>query len=232
MARIRSIHPDALKSRKLAAAGLAAETCYWRLQTVCDDEGRCEDDPRLLWHTLFPQHDDVDDGVVDGMLDALALEGLIVRYEAGGVRYLAVVRFGDFQHPQRPKPSLIPAPSANGTHHVRDDDATDRVHALPGEGEGGEKERETRDAPAAPSRVASGPRRKRPLTPVPETFELTDERLEWCRENCPNLDAVAATQEWLTSCKAKDFRYANWDAAWQNAMRRATRWHKTSEVRR
>lgn len=124
MPRIRSVHPDALKSRKLAAAGLAAEACYWRLQTVCDDEGRCEDDPRLLWHTLFPQHDDVTAETVDGFLAALADAGLIVRYESGGVRYLAVTRFEDYQHPQKPKPSGIPSPPDTATEDVQGDNGT------------------------------------------------------------------------------------------------------------
>lgn len=95
-----------------------------------------------------------------------------------------------------------------------------------------ESERGAVNGAAAPKRVASGPRRKRKVTPVPASFELTDDRLAWCRESQPGLDPFAATQEWLTACAAKDLQYVDWDAAWKNAMRRAARWHQTSGVRR
>lgn len=74
--------------------------------------------------------------------------------------------------------------------------------------------------------------RRKPARSVPDKFELTDERLEWVNNAVPGLDPFAATQEWLTACKAKDLRYADWEAAWHNAMRRAARWHRTEQVKR
>lgn len=154
MARIRSIHPDACKSEKLAAAGAEAERCYWRLQTHCDDEGRCEDHPRLIWAALFPLCEDESPKTVDGHLERLAEVGLIVRYEVDGKRFLEVTQFGRFQHPQRPKASTIPAPSATTRVHVAEGSRTAQVHVSPGGGEGvGDGDRRgvgTDVVPAAP----------------------------------------------------------------------------------
>ena len=119
MARIRSIHPDACKSRKLASVSGDAERCYWRLATHCDDHGRCEDEPRLIWAALFPLHD-CDEHDVDRWLWELADAGLILRYEQGDRHYLAVARWGDYQHPQKPRASELPDPSDTSTVTVRE----------------------------------------------------------------------------------------------------------------
>jgi hypothetical protein len=110
MARIRSIHYDALKSEKLAAVSAEAERLYWRLSTHCDDEGRAEDSPRLFASYLFPLHDDVGGPDVDGWLSELDTAGLIVRYEVDGDRFLVVTRWGDYQKPNRPTASKLPPP--------------------------------------------------------------------------------------------------------------------------
>jgi len=110
MARIRSIHPDALKSEKLAVAGAEAERCYWRLTTICDDYGRVEDHPRLIWATLFPLNDDATTELVDQWLSELAEVGLVERYTSGGKRCIAVTRWSDYQHPRHSVASVIPPP--------------------------------------------------------------------------------------------------------------------------
>jgi hypothetical protein len=110
MARIRSIHPAACTSEKLGALTGDEERCYWRLQTHCDDAGRCEDHPRLLWHALFPTVDGANPEMVDAWLSAIEATGLIVRYETGGKRYLEVADFATFQKPKHPTPSRIPPP--------------------------------------------------------------------------------------------------------------------------
>lgn len=110
MARIRSIHPDALKSERLALATAEGERCYWRLQPHCDDEGRCEDAPKILAAYLFPQNEDIIGTTVDGWLAELAGLGLIERYEAGGQRVIQVRAWNEYQHPQRATPSKLPSP--------------------------------------------------------------------------------------------------------------------------
>jgi hypothetical protein len=94
-------------------AGLSAELerTFVRLWTHCDDAGRAIDNPRLIKAALFPLHDDVTTDGIDGHLAALVAAGLIVRYQEGDRRYLAVCSWGEFQKPQRPTPSKFPEPS-------------------------------------------------------------------------------------------------------------------------
>lgn len=130
MPRIRSIHPDACRSRKLAAVSAEAERVYWRLQPHCDDEGRVEDEPDMLASVMFQVQRSITPEMVDLWLWELHEADLIDRYEAGGSFFIEVRRWKDYQHPQRPKPSPIPpAPgpgSRSGTRRVRDGSATAR----------------------------------------------------------------------------------------------------------
>jgi hypothetical protein len=122
----------------MARVSAEVERTFVRLWTHCDDEGRAVDNVKLLKAALFPLHDEVTPAEVDADLDELAHEGLLVRYEAAGKRYLQVVSWGEFQHPQKPKKSTIPSPSDTSTGNVPDDDATGKglEWSRRGEGEG------------------------------------------------------------------------------------------------
>ena len=144
MPRIRSIYPEACRSRKLAALTPAAERCWWRLQTHLDDHGRAEDEPDIFASVLFQVQRDVTPGMVDRWLWEMAAAGLIVRYTADDTDFLEVVRWGDFQHPQKPKPSRIPAGHGPGTRHVRDEQGTHPTLFADGvDGMGVETDKET-----------------------------------------------------------------------------------------
>ena len=140
MARIRSIHPNACDSRKLALISSDAERLYWRLQTHCDDAGRCEDDPQLIWARCAPLVPDWDAIKVDELLWQLSDHGLIVRYEsATGTRvgqYLWITAWSDYQHPQRPTPSKLPDPESSRARfapvHLAEVYANGRGHVSPG----------------------------------------------------------------------------------------------------
>lgn len=110
MPRIRSIHPSACTSEKLAQASAEAERCYWRLQTHCDDFGKAEDHVRLIWAALFPLHETVGPDDVNRWLDDLDALGLILRYEVDGKRYLCVAGWSEKQSPRHPTPSKLPDP--------------------------------------------------------------------------------------------------------------------------
>jgi hypothetical protein len=120
MPRIRSIYPEACRSRKLAVLTPAAERCWWRLQCFLDDEGRSEDEPDIFASVLFQVMRDVTPGMVDRWLWEMAEAGLIVRYTVGETDFLEVVRWSDFQHPQRKKTSSIPPAQSASTRRVRD----------------------------------------------------------------------------------------------------------------
>ena len=144
MPRIRSIYPEAWKSRKLALLTPAAERCWWRLQCHLDDHGRAEDEPDVFASVLFQVMRDVTPGMVDRWLWEMAEAGLIDRYEHNGTSYLEVVRWSDFQHPQRPRKSTIPPAQSVSTRRVRDEDMRALVLFRDGgEGIGVETDKET-----------------------------------------------------------------------------------------
>lgn len=124
MARIRSIHPAACRSRKLAALTPAAERCWWRLQTEMDDTGRAVDEPDVFASVLFQVMRDVTPGMVDRWLWEMDEIGLIVRYTVDETDYIEITAWGDFQHPQKPKKSNIPPAQSGSTRRVRDGYAT------------------------------------------------------------------------------------------------------------
>lgn len=140
MARIRSIHPNACKSRKLARSSAEAERCYWRLQPHCDDEGRVEDEPDVLASLLFQANRDIDAADADGWLEELAQVGLIVRYSYDTRRVIQVCDWDAYQHPQKPKKSALPADpdnnSGTSTRRLPDQSRSGIARSRSGVGEG------------------------------------------------------------------------------------------------
>lgn len=108
--RIRSIHYNAFRSSKLARLSAEAERLWWRIQCLCDDDGRSEDDSEVICGFVFPKRRDITPEHVEQWLAEIAAEGLIRRYEANDQRYFAVEQWHEYQHPRRPQTSKIPAP--------------------------------------------------------------------------------------------------------------------------
>jgi len=202
MPRIRSIHYDALKSEKLAAASAEAERLYWRMATHCDDDGRAEDDPRIFAAYLFPLDDAITGAVVDGWLAELDRLGLIIRYEIAGRRYVQVTRWKDYQKPNKPTPSKYPPPTGHGA-----EDYGSATGGLPlGEGVGvGEGESA----------------RKRAAQPTEATYEISDRMREWAAANVPGVDVDAERLRWLDWCAAGGKTFKSFDAAFRTWLGRA-----------
>jgi len=114
MPRIRSIHPEACDSEKLAALSDSAERTFFRLLTFADDDGRGEDRPKLLAAKLYPLVDGKDAVTVDADLEEIAAVGLLVRYAVDGKRFYAIPTFKDWQSPRHPRPSRYPEPPNDG----------------------------------------------------------------------------------------------------------------------
>jgi hypothetical protein len=123
MARIRSVHPDICVSETMAVLPAELERTFVRLWTHCDDDGRCLDSPKLIKAAIYPLHDDVTAEKLNEELYELDAAGLVSRYMVGEKRYLQVLSWGEFQHPQRPKKSKFPPPPSD----VADVYATRRV---------------------------------------------------------------------------------------------------------
>ena len=125
MARARSLKPAIFKNEILGTADLIYTVLFEGLWTLADREGRLEDRPLRIKAELFPYREGID---VDDAIGWLHDRGFIVRYQAEGGRYIAILNFLKHQKPHKhEQKSDIPAPTL-GKSHGR------RVRATTGEG--------------------------------------------------------------------------------------------------
>jgi hypothetical protein len=107
MARIRSIKPDYFTHPSIMVLSLPARLLFISLWTQADDEGRLYDQASRIRGLAFDEQDKVNIGA---LLDELASNGRIVRYEALGRGCIEIVDFHQHQRINRPSPSQIPPP--------------------------------------------------------------------------------------------------------------------------
>lgn len=69
------------------------------------------------------------------------------------------------------------------------------------------------DEPPPPKKKAS---RKKPETPLPDDFAVTDEMRAWAAENAPGVDVDRATAKFRNHAQANERRQRDWVAAWRN----------------
>lgn len=152
MARIRSIKPGFFTSDDVARLPFRARLTWIGLWTHCDDAGRCKDHVTLIKSAIWPLDNGVSLGDIEEDLACLASEGRIVRYEAGGQRYLAIVNWGAHQSINRPTQSRIPAPPIDSVNPHGG-----LTEGSPWEGKGGEGKGKGGDAREAPPAVPAPP---------------------------------------------------------------------------
>lgn len=111
--RIRSVKPAAFRDRDLARASPAARWTFAGLLCIADDQGRFEDDPRLIKADVYPL-DDILSADVEAHLAELTAAEVVCRYVGeDGRRYGHVPGFrvegSPFQQrPQKPQPARYP----------------------------------------------------------------------------------------------------------------------------
>jgi len=112
MARARNIKPGFFKNEDLAECSLAARLCFAGLWTLADREGRLEDRPKRIKAEIFA----FDSIEVDPLLKELESRNFILRYDAGGLRAIQILKFLEHQTPHySEKPSVIMAPNFQET---------------------------------------------------------------------------------------------------------------------
>jgi hypothetical protein len=112
MARARLIKPGFYKNEQLAECSLLARFIFPGLWMLADRRGRLEDRPKRLKADLLP-YDDAD---VGALLDELAANGLLIRYEVDGARLVQIVNFEKHQNCHaREVDSVLPPPACDAT---------------------------------------------------------------------------------------------------------------------
>ena len=110
--RIRTIKPEFWRSDDITALDWPTRLLFIGLWSYVDDNGVGIDDERRVTADLFGLEDDpiaIRDMVRDG-LATLSRRSLIVRYEVGGKRWLAVVKWADHQKIDKPGKVRYPSP--------------------------------------------------------------------------------------------------------------------------
>jgi hypothetical protein len=117
MARSRNLKPGFFTNEDLGKLDDAACLLFAGLWCLADREGRLKDSPDWIKAHVFPYKR----RSVDSLLQKLADQKFVVRYEVDGVRFIQVLNFLKHQTPHMKEPeSLIPAPdlSDSGTSSV------------------------------------------------------------------------------------------------------------------
>lgn len=230
MSRIRSIKPEFFLDDELAELPLLARLIFIGLWTLADCEGRLEDRPKRIRAQLHPY----DDGDTDAMLQALHDAGFIQRYTRDGSRYLQVRNFKKHQRlsgKEAEAESSIPPPPAHGEFTENQSPVSEIEAGSNGEatgkqrGSNGEaanvqewKGKEGNGNGKEGSMLAQARAARSHKTPFPSDFEIGDKTRAWAEQN--GFDRLDKHLEaFKGKALAKDYRYADWQQAFQNAVR-------------
>jgi len=165
MARARNIKPGFFKNEDLAECTPWARLCFAGLWTLADREGRLEDRPKRIKGELFA----FDSIEVEPLLAELVDRGFVLRYRAGELRLLQVLKFSKHQNPHHREPSsVLPSPQSLGL-------AVDAMNDKPGAESGSHEDEAQGEAEAGPGLgtqsddMARGSSRAESGTLIPDT---------------------------------------------------------------
>ena len=211
MARIRTIKPEFFTSDDVCMLPMAARLLYIGVWCEADREGRLEWRPRNLKRRYLPD-DDVD---IEALCQLLIDAGLVVIY-GDGLAY--VPTFGKHQHVNpREAQSALPAPSepkidACTTRAPRVTDGDSTVSDAQGGREGKEgKGKEHASGNASRKRAPS-------KTTLPEGFTISDRVRSWAAEK-GHMRLEQHLESFRAKATANGYTYADWDAAFMEAIR-------------
>lgn len=201
MARIRTIKPEFFDDEHLCELPFQHRLCYIGLWTQADKAGRLEDRPKRLKARIFP-FDDVD---MNEMLEALAREGFIVRYQADGRDYLAIKdsSWRKHQRPRQDEPESVIPPHTyeDGSDLSLDSDGPVPAERLGKEGKGREEGTEGTDSSEAASGSEPTPDTAIAIFPVVgkggSEWVLAESQLASWSELYPTIDVMSEVRKAL-----------------------------------
>ena len=199
MARIRTIKPEFFTSSDIVCMAPLSRLFYASLWCEADREGRLKWDIKTLKLRYFP----ADDCDIPSMANELLENGLIVIYEVNGKSFAEIPSFTTHQIiNNREAESNIPARPGNPPSKKIDASFT-RESGDQGEGKG----KEGKGKEDASKRE----------TLIPANFSISDSVKAWADEN-GHHSLEAHLSNFIDSCKAKGYKYRDWDAAFRGAI--------------
>lgn len=190
----RILREGILTSERVNSLTTEEEIFYRRLISVVDDYGRYYAKPELLRSACFPlKIDRVSNEDISKWMQSCATHMLIKCYHVEKTHYLELI---DFKQQVRAKQSKFPC-VADDTH-MQEDDHLDVVVDEDGVVGGGGKK-----------------------TTIPKNFCLTDQMIEYAKKKgiTDRQQLENFTENFIGSCKAKGYKYADFYSAWQTWLR-------------
>lgn len=220
MARIRSTKPEFWSDLKIARMSRDARLLYIALWNQADEWARVHGDIRWVKGHCFPYDDDLNLAAIERLLTELAGNGRVVRYTVDGDPYLYLPTLGKHQRLEPNKtPSRLPAPPAHSIENFPDESEKFSEQSAPivVQHVAGSMEHvagSMKQGEAKPPRSARGTR-------IPDDFAVTNEMMEWAKQEVPGLDIETATKRFILHFQAASGQKAtmiSWVAAWKKWM--------------
>ncbi len=225
--RARNLKPGFFQNEQLAELPFEARLLFIGLWCLADREGRLEDRPKRIKMHVFPA-DMLD---IEPLLSGLSGCGLIIRYEAEGVRCIWIPSFLKHQRPhhkeaasvlpmfhEEPKtPTQVGASTDLGTCEPALNPSSLNPESSPS---GRESARARATTPVA---VTETPSAGKTATRLPADFELSSERRAVAVAE--RLDAertFAKFRDYWLAKSGPHARKLDWDATWRNWCRNET----------
>lgn len=206
----RVIRDGILTSERIDQLNWAEEVFYRRLMSVVDDYGRYYAKPELLISACYPLRiRKVSESDVAKFLTACVSAGLVSTYQANdGKRYVEIVDFGQRIQSKSKFPDPPEGSRKSTVENGESPESTEKNGLVVGE-----------DVVEGEGEKGARTRRKKPETfPIPEDFGISDRVKNWATEKGhQNLDEHL--ESFKRKAKAKGYCYADWDAAFMEAIR-------------
>ena len=176
---------------------------------MADREGRLEDRPLRIKAEVFPYRENLD---TNRYLTELERIGFVQRYKVGELALIQVLNFKKHQNPHHTeKKSELPPVNSPLFHGEYPADSLIPDSLIP--------DKNTPPEQKSSSGSVSPSRKKKPVkTLLPETFVISDAVRKWAQKN--NYTRLEEHLEHFAGyVKANGKTYADWDQAFENAIR-------------
>lgn len=220
MARIRSIKPEFWTSAQVMECSPNARLMFIGLWNFCDDHGRHPRSTKQIKALIFPG-DDISSSTVQGMIDELVANGLMISYDVDGKGYLQVTGWHHQKIDKRQDPKYPPVPDVEPD--LFGERSSNGIDGEEGRGEErkGEEKKEKREAALIANGSGHAPaKRGRRLSPDFQPTPTMRQHGKTRGLNDRQIDAEAAKmRDW--SLSSPNGAKLDWEAAWRNWLSRA-----------
>jgi hypothetical protein len=243
MSRIRTVKPEFWTSEQVMECSPLARLAFIGLWNFCDDHGVHPASCKTLKAEVFPA-DDLTAADVQALANELLQQALLIEFHAAGRAWWFVTGWHHqlINRPSKSRyplpPCQAPLPKAAGPD-TDFDDGTPENTAIHGklmddslsthggltedsltEGKGREGRGRERKGGERKGEDAAVPRKTHapPKTPFPVHFAITPEIRAWAEQQGYG-DLAAHLDAFRDKATAKGYQYADWGAAFRNAVR-------------